>query len=400
MCKGLAERGFRVTVKCAYSYYPEWRDKTGKNGVRIEDSEEDGLRIERHGLYIPSNPNSLLQRLAYEGSFFLSLLRRRPEHGQFDVILTICPLVGSVAYAIAAGALSGAPVWLNVQDLSAQAAVAGGISNRTDRKGNRAGLLERIQNALFRRAHYWSTISLPMAEVLSRIPRAPEHIHLIPNWLHRTLAEAIEAESASQSQQALREGSSAKPVRLLYSGNIGGKQDLLSFCQRLTRSAESFHFRIQGEGARANEVRNWIKETGDTRFEMAPLSDEADLAHQLALADYYVITERKAAGNAFIPSKLIPGIASGTPILAVCDATSPLSAEVKEHRLGLNMTWEEFGNHVASSSLLGLAAEHYEEFVQQCHVRSRFYDRERGIDRCEAMLRHILDRTSPGDVVA
>ncbi len=36
MCYGLAQRDIDVTVRCAYPYYPEWKDKSGRNGIRIE----------------------------------------------------------------------------------------------------------------------------------------------------------------------------------------------------------------------------------------------------------------------------------------------------------------------------------------------------------------------------
>ena len=149
LCEGLAEKDFAVTVKCAYSYYPEWDDKSGNNGWRIRSTAENRVNVERHGIYIPGNPNSLLQRLLYEASFYLSLRRRRPESKSFDAILVICPLVGAVAYASAARRKTGAPLWLNVQDLSAQAAASGGIS----RSGSLTALMIRIQNHLFAKAH-------------------------------------------------------------------------------------------------------------------------------------------------------------------------------------------------------------------------------------------------------
>ena len=89
LCDGLFERGFDITVKCAYPYYPQWRDKSGQNDLKIRTEISDGYRVERHGLYIPRNPNSLVQRLIYEASFFLSLLRRLPRRGQFDAVLVL-----------------------------------------------------------------------------------------------------------------------------------------------------------------------------------------------------------------------------------------------------------------------------------------------------------------------
>lgn len=380
LCDGLAERGHEVTVKCAYSYYPEWTDKSGRNGWAIEDATENRLHVERHGLYIPRNPNSLPQRLVYEASFFFSLARRLPEHGAFDLVLVFCPLVGSVAYGILAARRSRAPLWLNVQDLSAQAAAAGGLA------GAASGVLAWIQNVLFRCAPVWSTISEPMVRALSGIPGAPATVHLLPNWLHTSLAEHIRL-------LAHRRTACHNPVRLLYSGNTGSKQDLLSFCAYLHSVDWPFEFRIHTDGARAGELRDHIAAWADPRFILAPLTDEAQLAQWLAWCDLYVITERAGAGSSFIPSKLIPALSSGAPILAVCDRGGPLGDEITRHRTGLLRTWAELGQQ-------GLSPADFTElsaWSANALERSAFYSREEGIDRMEAFARDVAGRVPDPD---
>src|SRR5262245_1128104 len=96
MCQELAARGFDVTVRCPYSFYPEWKNKSGQNGLRIRTEIEVGVRVERHGVFIPWNPRSLWQRLLHEGSFFLSLLRSLPRGRRFDAVMVFCPLAGGV----------------------------------------------------------------------------------------------------------------------------------------------------------------------------------------------------------------------------------------------------------------------------------------------------------------
>lgn len=373
MCEGLAERGYDVTVRCAYSYYPEWKDKTGQNGFHIQTSTEQGVRIHRHGLYIPSNPNSLFQRLIYEASFFLSLVRRLPDHGDFDVVHVFCPLVGAVGYGILAARHAGAPLWLNVQDLSAQAAAAGGMAGRA------GALLAGIQNALFRKAGTWSSISGPMVRALASIEGAPEHVHLLPNWLHKELASEVE-------RHAHVRVTPNSPLRLLYSGNLGSKQDLLRFCQTLQNRPEPFIFRIHADGARAQEMREWIRTTGDDRFIMASLTDEAGLAEWLGWCDYYVVTERAGSGSSFIPSKLIPAMTSGAPILAVCDPDGPLGEEVRQHGTGRYVSW---GTLEATDLLTDHSA--FEKWSRNARERSAYYERESGIDRYETLLNHLLN---------
>jgi colanic acid biosynthesis glycosyl transferase WcaI len=375
LCYGLAERGFDVTVRCAYPYYPEWRDKSGLNGVRIRTETRRGVRIERFGLYIPRNPNSLSERLAYEASFFASLMRRPPPRSGFDAMMVICPLMGAVAYAAAGRRLTGLPLWLNVQDLPAEAAAGSGFG------GGGGGWMLRLQDALFNQADVWSTISPAMLERLGGKRRRSQPLHYIPNWLHRSLRDHL----AARPRKPL--GAPSYPLRLLYSGNLGAKQHLLGLCRILHRSRAQFSFRIQAAGSAEGELRTWLAEAGDERFDLRELSDEATLAAALHEADFVVITERPKTGGSFIPSKLIPALSSGTPVLAVCDADSPLGREMSGHGAGPMFTWEEAGGVPAFLDRLDGAS--YVDWQRRALARAAFYDRDRVLDEYARELRRM-----------
>jgi putative colanic acid biosynthesis glycosyltransferase WcaI len=394
LCEGLSERGIEVTVKCAYSYYPEWKDKSGQNGFRIRSTIENGVRIERHGIYIPGNPNSLLQRLLYEASFYFSLRRRLPVHNSFDAVMVFCPLVGAVAYGIAAGRKIHAPVWLNVQDLSAQAATASGIT----KAGRLSRILNDVQNYLFRRSQYWSTLSPAMMKSLRQAVQATDtsgpdsediadsdRMRILPNWLHASLEEEIRLSTIQNPEGE---------TQILYSGNIGSKQDLQHFLSLLLDSAWDFHLRIHGDGARAPEVKRWVEDFGDPRFSVHPLTDEAGLARSLRESDFYLITERTGAGGSFVPSKMIPAISSSVPIIAVCDVSSPLGTEVDRYGLGPRIDWENAPAGIVNLSKTSRTDEVYRTWKRNSSNRASYYNRRAGIDRYESFLRHIISDTA------
>ncbi len=378
LCEGFVERGWDVTVKCAISYYPEWRDNSGHNGITIRDSREHGVHIERHGLYIPPDPNSLSQRLLHEASFFLSLLRRRPSKGEYDLVMAFCPLIGSVAYGIVASRLVRAPLWLNVQDLSAQAAVAGGLA------GPSARFMLWIQNGLFRRAHAWSSISESMVTALKSIPRGPRRVACLPNWLHADMTRHL-------SKVLRNRVNTHTPLRLLYSGNLGAKQDLLTFCMALHERREEFIFRIHAGGARVDELRTWLDHVADSRFLLMPLTSEEQLAEWLSWCDFYVITERRGAGHAFLPSKLIPAVSSGAPILAVCDPDGPLGSEVRSHALGPHVSWNDLNFDVVWGARPDLSTA-VATWSRNAVHRSTFFSRESSLDRYVDYAHAIMDR--------
>ncbi len=378
LSQGLVERGYDVTVRCAYPYYPEWRDKSGQNGLKITRYEEAGVHVERFGLYIPRNPNSLAERLLYEFSFFASLARRRHDNSPFDAVMVFCPLVGAVAYAALYGKRNHVPIWLNVQDLPTDAATAGGITSR----GSTARFLQSVQEWLFNQADIWTSISPRMVERLRSMTRHHQPVYLLPNWLHRSLREAIQHLDVKAPRNM------HTPVRLFYSGNIGSKQDLLHFCQILHESPASFVFRIHGDGAEAPALRQWIETTGDSRFVWGDFLEEQAYIRLLFESDFLVVTEKTGSGGSFIPSKIIPAMAAGVPILAVSDADSPLGREMREAEPGPWFSWEDISQLL--ELLEAIPPERYRYWHTRALERVLFYDREYMLDRYEEVLHQLL----------
>ncbi|HIJ74806.1 MAG TPA: glycosyltransferase family 4 protein [Candidatus Hydrogenedentes bacterium] len=380
LCQGLVERGFDVTVRCAYPYYPEWRDKTGRNGLRVERYDERGVHVERYGLFIPHNPRSLVQRLLYEGSFFFSLLRSLPRGRRFDAVMVFCPLVGAVAFGAVSKWVFRRPLWLNVQDLSAQAAAASGISRR--KWVNRA--LTGLQGFLFNQGDVWSSIAPEIVGRLKRIRKRNQPVLYLPNWLTPSMAQALDGVAGRQKPF------SRKEVKLFYSGNIGGKQDLIRLCETLRASAAPFSMRIHGDGAMAESVRAWVESSNDGRFVFGPLLDEPEYAQALHDADFFVITEKSGGGGSFVPSKLITAIAAGTPVLAVADADSPLASEVKASEAGPVFLWDALDGIPAF--LHGVVGEPAQLLGWRNNARHRatFYHRDRIIDAYAQALQALV----------
>jgi len=380
MCHGLVDRDIEVTVRCAYPYYPEWKDKSGRNGFRIERTKEKGLTIERYGLFIPWNPNSVWQRVLYEGSYFLSICRSLIGDGDFDAVIVFCPLVANVAFGGLHKLFYRRPLLLNVQDLPADAAAATGIAQN--------GLLKKvfkwIQKALFNRADVWRSISPVMIEQLKGVRGHDQPLVLIPDWLHPTMAKNIKQLPSKVGRAA------AQPPRLFYSGNIGTKQGLLDFCKILQTSSTPFDFLIRGEGGGAAQVRNWIASTGDSRFTYGPLVDESEFVRALHDADLFVITEKPGKGASFFPSKSIPAMASGTPILAVSSSDSPLGCEVQNQGIGPWFSWERCGEIGELLGSLDSRSDQLISWQKNALQRSLFYERENCLDLFQQTLEEML----------
>ncbi|RIK73779.1 MAG: hypothetical protein DCC67_17420 [Planctomycetota bacterium] len=379
MCYGLVERGHHVTVYAAYPYYPEWRNKSGANLWHVASETLNGVEVLRFGMYLPRKPSSFIPRVMYELSFMLSLMRSLWYRQRFQVVMAYCPLLGAVAYCAARKLFYREPIWLNVQDIPADAAAASGISRNPVAK--RLG--QFAQSLLFNRADVWSTIAPKMVERLASLRRRNQPIHFVPNFLNRSMEQAI-------AEHPVKVGRApGDPVRLLYAGNIGKKQGLLEFCQRLHASPLQFDFRIHGDGGEAQAIRQWAADVADPRFTVGEFLDERGFVAALISADLFVITEKPGVGASFIPSKLIPCIATGTPVLCLCDAAGPLGQEVRTHGLGIAIEWSQFDEIPARLAEIADNPQQFTRLQQNAIDRAQTYARGPVIDQVERELERM-----------
>jgi len=376
MCVALAERGHDVTVYTTYPYYPEWKLKADVNPWRIQQETISNVNIKRHGLFIPANPSCLLPRLIHELSFPLSLMRSLFDRQRFDAVMVYCPLLGSVVFAAMRKLLYRERLWVNIQDIPAEAALGSGI--------HRSRLLHRfasvVQKYLFSFGEIWSSISPEMIGQLKMIKSSGTDLHHCPNWLTGSLHDRVNhlPTKVGRPPQSVPE--------LLYCGNIGKKQGLLEFCQVIARDNFDFRFRIQGNGSEAGAVEQWVKDCADRRISFGGLLPESKFVQAVAAADWFVIPERSGAGSSFLPSKLIPSISVATPVIAVCDGTGPLGREVQQHRLGLLMEWSELRQLSSRLGEFTGNARGFSELQKSCLARASTYSRDHAIDRVEQLL--------------
>lgn len=380
LCLGIQERGCEVTVFTTHPFYPEWRRKSEASPWALQREVLRGVTVFRHGLYVPAEPSRLGPRVLFELSFGASLLRSLFRGGRHDAVMVFCPMLSAVLFAALRRLALREPLWLNVQDIPADAAAASGIS--------RSGWFNRaaswLQRVVFNQADVWSTISPVMVDRLAPLRRRNQPLHLCPNWLNGSLAHCVGALPSKAGRPP------GRPLRLLYAGNIGKKQGLLEFCQCLAAMPAEFRFAIHGNGGEGEGVRQWVASAGDSRFTFGEFLDEPGFTQALHETDLFVITEKSGAGASFIPSKLIPGIATGTPVLAVCDRSGPLGREMQEAGLGIVLEWFEVSS--LPEFLTGIAAnpEQFHRWQANCLQHARTYQREHSIARMEELLREMI----------
>ena len=290
--------------------------------------------------------------------------------------MVYCPLLGGVGFAALRKLWFRDLLWINVQDIPVEAASASGLI----KSARFARLASFAQRFLLNRGDMWSSICPGMVSQLERIKSERVPVHLCPNWLTGALRNEIQQAPDKVGRLP------AMPAKLLYCGTVGNKQGLLEFCRQLALSDGDFVFEIRGEGSEVDSVRQWIESQGDRRFQIGHLLPQADFVKAIYEADWFVVPQRSSVGSSFFPSKLIPSISVGTPILAISENSGPLGQEVTENGLGLVVPWDGIDQLVPQLDAFSRDAAGFERFQRNCLRRARVYEREFAIDKIEALM--------------
>ncbi len=377
--RAMAARGHDVTVRAAYPYFPEWTDKSGRNGWRRWRYVEAGVAVERHGQRFPEGGiRCTRDRLVFEGSHFLSQLRSLWA-GRFDAVLVFATNPGTTAAAVAVAAARRIPMVVSVQDLAGDA--AGAIDQAA---GGSARLFQWLERALLGRANLLYGISPGMADRLREILPSGR-IEYVPNWLNDSMAVEVSRAQAGSSQRQFRRDTT---LRLLYAGNIGAKQDLLAVVDHIRSTGTDLRLRIHAAGRGAAEISARLAEHPDARIEVRPFLSEAGFIDALIDADLMVISERPSSGHSYMPSKLIPALATGTPVLTVSDPESSLGREVLEHALGPHLTWEDLKD--LDARLAAITEDDLVGWSGSARAHAQNWDRQSLLDRIEADLMNLV----------
>lgn len=321
LAEALIERGAKVRVVCGQPYYPQWRIYSAFARGRWTSGVENGVQITRCPHYVPAQPSGL-KRIAHLASFALAAVppALRSRVGKPDLVIAVAPALLSVITAWLAARLSGAKLWVHVQDFEVEAAFATGLLGKSIMLTRLTSWLER---RLLKLGDVVSTISPQMCARLAQKGVASDRIVEMRNWSDdRFVADPIQAQ-AIRTEWDLQ----GKTVAL-YSGNIARKQgiEVLIEAARLLQDRPDIAFVICGEGPNRAELEQLS--TGLTNVQLHDLQPRNRLGAMLTMADIHLLPQIAGAADLVLPSKLTNMLASGRPVIATTEPGTGLYAEV------------------------------------------------------------------------
>ena len=326
----LATRGHDVQIVTSFPMAPQWRIWDGYRGEWWRREVINGVRVLRTYVYVPADPRRALKRVLYDISFSLSGLAGTIASGRADVILAISPPLQLGVTAWLAGLFKRAPVFLHLQDLVPDAAVATGL---IDERSTMLRLARQLERFVYRRAARIGVICEGFRTNLLAKAVAPEKIALLPNYIDLAFMRS----SARDEGLRARLGAGSDDFLVMYSGSIALKQGLevlVDTADRL-RDDPRVKFAIVGEGPPLEALKEKTRALGLGNVAFLPFQPRETLPRQLASADALVITQRPTVRDVVFPGKLLYYMAAARPILAAVSEDSETGRFINATGVGM-----------------------------------------------------------------
>lgn len=174
-----------------------------------------------------------------------------------------------------------------------------------------------------------------MRDYLATRNVAPERCLVIENWSD---GAAIQPSPAARSELRAKLGLTHRFV-IAYSGNLGRAHEyetLLAAAEWL-RGEPAFAFLMIGGGAKMQELRRRVAESGLTGFHFLPYQPREALADTMAAADVHWVSLLPELEGLIVPSKMYGILAAGRPVIFIGDPDGEAARTICEGGCGLTV---------------------------------------------------------------
>ncbi len=151
-----------------------------------------------------------------------------------------------------------------------------------------------------------------------------------------------------------------KPLRILYSGNLGRAHDITTIRAVMVQLANlpEFHFAFSGGGAARRELIDFCQERRIGNVSFPGYVRLEDLGACLAECHVGLVTQKSSTLGAVVPSKIYGLMAAGRPVLYIGPAEATPALLIDKFNCGWRF---DCGDEVGVSAVLMRLLEHPEE---------------------------------------
>lgn len=328
MVEHLESKGYAVTVITGFPNYPQWKIwDSYKNRPKFYSENIDKTQIFRYKQYVPSKPTffkRILLILDFTFGGFINLFKVK----ECDIVISVVPYTSSVLLGWILKKKTKAKLWNHIQDFEFDAALQTGIStNPGELKKTMFKVLFGIESFLFNRADINSTISFSMMDKLKT--KTKKESFYFPNW--------IDISKMKVNDDVCHPYLDSTSFKILYSGNIGDKQDwefFIEFSNALSNL--DINLVVVGDGAKREWLCNEIQNLENVKY-YPPVKYE-ELPNLLCSADLHVLFQKNNVVDSVMPSKLLGMMGSSKPSLITGNITSEVREVIENSKGGFYIT--------------------------------------------------------------
>lgn len=318
----LENQGAKVTVLTAFPYYPQWKvHKEYRDKKSFIEEQLGDICIIRYKQFTPSKP-TFLKRIVHIIDFTLGSWRNLRKIKACDIVISVIPFTSSAWLGNKLSRKHKAKHWIHIQDFEFDAAFQSGL---TESKNTSGGLaykqLMKLERGILNKANRVSTISHNMMAKLAL--KTTTTSYYLPNWVEAKDIENVEPHPFLESSK----------FTILYSGNIGDKQDWAFFIEVVLQlDFNLYEVIIVGDGSK----KIWLQEAlkalkGVCFYDPVPFSELSSL---LTSADVHVLFQKTKILDTVMPSKVLGMMASSRPSIVTGHADAEVGTVLKESRGG------------------------------------------------------------------
>ena len=307
----------KVTVLTGFPYYPQWKiysEYQQKENTVIEY--HNSIKIIRSKQFVPEKV-TLFKRLKMIFSFVWGTFNNKSKIKECDVVICLVPFTFSIFTAHKLAKQTKAKLWIHIQDFEFDLAFESGIFKKSSLISYiTQKTVYTIEKFLLNKANVISSISNQMMQKISEKSKNKD-IFYFPNWISK---ENINPEVATKHPYF-----SDNKFSLLYSGNIGEKQDwdlFLSVAIQLQNNS-NIEIIIVGNGGYLNTLKERCKILNNVTFhELVPYDE---LNNLLCSASLHFLFQKNEVLDTLMPSKLLGMMASTRPCLVTGNPKSEVA---------------------------------------------------------------------------
>ncbi|KAB1066601.1 WcaI family glycosyltransferase [Tamlana haliotis] len=318
----LVSKGFDVTVITGFPYYPQWEireDYKSKNYLVSENI--NGVKVFRSKQYVPKDP-TFAKRIVHLTSFTFGNFINLFKVDKPDIVISIIPFTTSGLLGWFLKKRYKCKHLVHIQDFEFDAAIDSGLLS-----GNKKSVIKILQNIekfVLNKADVVSTISYGMINKLKQ--KTDTNTYYLTNWID---VDAFNYEKLEPHRYLKSE-----KFKILYSGNIGAKQDWDLFVKVLSHleKLENIEVVVVGEGAEKAKLLEVIKDFNFVKhFNLVPYEE---LPQLLSSADLHILFQKTDVIDTVMPSKILGMMASEKPSIVTGNMESEVAKVFQDSKGG------------------------------------------------------------------